>query len=235
MNLYTSNNSKKDDFAGFPPSEIMAICFPPKQICKHILAQFPAATSNQCPPHWSYLVSVPLPLLSQNGRISMLPVRSDRLRQGVQADTPGSGTEGSGEDGRSECKQSLSLNCHWGSGALCVCVRPRPQDKNVFDIVCNCVMFTLLVSEQTGVWLSAVVGWSIPFRIQWETARSLDMGLSDGTKCRGSFYRNFTRCENIVKSFRYLFLLLLFFIYFFHCMSEWTGHWTKLPNCIWNS
>lgn len=125
--------------------------FSPKQICKHILAQFPAATSNQCPPHWSYLVSVPLPLLSQNGCISMLPVTSDRLRQGVQADTPGSGTEGSGEDGRSECKQSLSLNCHWGSGALCVCVRPRPQDKNVFDIVCNCVMFTLLVSERVCI------------------------------------------------------------------------------------
>ncbi len=51
------------------------------------------------------------------------------------------------EDGRSECKQSLSLRCHRGRDALCVCVGLRPQDKNVFDIVCNCVMFTLLVSE----------------------------------------------------------------------------------------
>lgn len=69
------------------------------QICTHILAQFPAATRNQCPSHWSYLVSVPLPLLSQNGCISMLPVMSDRLRQGVQSDTHGSGTEGLGKMG----------------------------------------------------------------------------------------------------------------------------------------
>lgn len=58
---------------------------------------------------------------------------------------------GLGEDGRSECKQSLSLHCHWGRDALCVCVRLRPQDKNVFDIACNCVMFTLLVSEGTCI------------------------------------------------------------------------------------
>lgn len=62
------------------------------------------------------------------------------------ADTPGSGTRGHGEDGRSECKQSLSLNCQLGSGALCDSAGLRAQDKNVFDIVCNCVMFALLVS-----------------------------------------------------------------------------------------
>ena len=54
---------------------------------------------------------------------------------------------GHGEDGRSECKHSLSLNCQLGSGALSDSVSLRPQDKNVFDIVCNCVMFALLVSE----------------------------------------------------------------------------------------
>lgn len=54
---------------------------------------------------------------------------------------------GPGEDVRSEHKQSLSLHCHWGRGDLSVCVGLRPQDKNVFDIACNCVMFTLLVSE----------------------------------------------------------------------------------------
>lgn len=53
---------------------------------------------------------------------------------------------GHGEDGRSECKQSLSLSCQLGSGALCDSARLRSQDKNVFDIVCNCVMFALLVS-----------------------------------------------------------------------------------------
>lgn len=34
-----------------------------------------------------------------------------------------------------------------GGDALPVRVRLRPQDKNVFDIACNCVMFALLVSE----------------------------------------------------------------------------------------
>lgn len=97
----------------------------------------------------------------------------------------GQGRRARREDGRSERKQSLSLSCQPGSGALWVCVRPRPQDKNVFDIVCNCVMFTLLVSE--GACISKQPfdcrlwsGWSIPFAIQRKTTRSLDAGLADG-------------------------------------------------------
>lgn len=84
---------------------------------------------------------------------------SDRLQRGAQADTPGSGTEGSGKMWRSECKQSLSLHCHRGRDALCACVGLRPQDKNVFDIVCNCVMFTLLVSEGVCIGKQAFDCW----------------------------------------------------------------------------
>lgn len=39
------------------------------------------------------------PSLSQNGCISILLVMSRQLRRGVQADTPGSGTEGTGKMG----------------------------------------------------------------------------------------------------------------------------------------
>lgn len=67
-----------------------------------------------------------------------------------------------------------------------VCVRgPGSQDKNVFDIVCNCVMFTLLVSEGACISKQAFDcqarwGQGIPFAIHWETTRSLDAGLGDG-------------------------------------------------------
>lgn len=87
-----------DDFA----SEIM-----PFSVCCYLKQTFRSANTscssfqqwqeNQCVPHWSYLVSVPLPPLSHNGCISMLPVMSDWFRQGVQAVTPGSGTEGPGK------------------------------------------------------------------------------------------------------------------------------------------
>lgn len=39
----------------------------------------PGSDAKSMPPHWSYLASVPLPLLSRDGCISMLPVTSDRL------------------------------------------------------------------------------------------------------------------------------------------------------------
>lgn len=97
-----SYNSKRDDSAGFSLIKIMPVFSPlaPEanfQICKHILVQFPAATGNQCLPRCSHLVSVPLPILSQNGCISMLPVMSGPTS--TQADTPGSWTEGSGKMG----------------------------------------------------------------------------------------------------------------------------------------
>lgn len=120
-----------------------------KMICcrskRSDLQSHPAAKRTQCPLLWSHLVSVTLPPLYLKMAV-MRPV-AERLWQGVQGVTPGSGTKGSGGKGRSEGKHSLSLRCHWGRDALCVCVRLRPQDKNVFDIACNCVMFTLLVSE----------------------------------------------------------------------------------------
>lgn len=76
----------------------------------------------------------------------MLPVMSGQLWRGVRCRHAWVRDRGHGEDGRSECKQSLSLNCQLGSGALCDSAGLRAQDKNVFDIVCNCVMFALLVS-----------------------------------------------------------------------------------------
>ena len=41
--------------------------------------------------------------------------------------------------------QPTALLCRGEGGSLCV--RLRLQDKNVFDIGCNCVMFALLVSK----------------------------------------------------------------------------------------
>lgn len=52
---------------------------------------------------------------------------------------------GVGEDVRSETLQTESvstLSLREGR-SLCVCVGLRLQDKNVFDIACNCVMFVL--------------------------------------------------------------------------------------------
>lgn len=143
---------------------------------------------------------------------------------------------GLGEDGRSECKQSLSPIFHWGSGTLCVCVRLRPQDKNVFDIVCNCVMFTLLVSEGACISKQAFDcqlwwGEGFLFGIHWETARSLDTGLRDGTKRRISFsaqlhyiWKYGEKKSNEILFFQALwtFRLSIFFnlMFLLHCKSE---------------
>lgn len=100
---------------------------------------------------------------------------------------------GHGEDGRSECKQSLSLNCQRGSGALGDSARLRPQDKNVFDIVCNCVMFALLVSGGGGS-ASAnrrlIVSYGRVKHSLWNSGRqegSLDMELAGDLKRRLQF------------------------------------------------
>lgn len=64
----------------------------------------------------------------------------------------------------------------------------RPQDKNVFDIVCNCVMLTLLVSG--GGWIGKQAFdcrlWRGEAFLWASDERSLDTGLRDGTKRRMS-------------------------------------------------
>lgn len=154
-NLHACNVSIRDSFAGFLfLSTIKSILPLTPQLnfpmCKHILVRFPPLTKrNQCPPHWSHFVSVSLALLSQNCHIyinASCPVwltltESLNWHAWVR-------DGGLGEDGRSECKQSLSLCRCWEGDALAARVRLGPQDKNVFDIVSNCVIFALLVSER---------------------------------------------------------------------------------------
>lgn len=118
------------------------------------------------------------PSLSQNGCISILLVMSRQLRRGVQADTPGSGTEGTGKMGDLGANRVCLYAVSEGV-ALSVTARLRPQDKNVFDIVCNWVMFALLVS---GGSVSAnrhlIVSYGEVKRSLWNSGRrgvSLDM------------------------------------------------------------
>lgn len=65
-------------------------------ICKQILALLQAETRDQCPFHWSYLVSVPLPLYL---KMAVYQYFLSCLANFGGADTPGSGTEGTGKMG----------------------------------------------------------------------------------------------------------------------------------------
>lgn len=121
------------------------------------------------------------PSLSQNGCISMLPVMSGLLRRGVQGRHTWVRDGGHWEDGRSGGKQSLSLGCQRGSGTLGDSARLRPQDKNVFDIVCNWVMFALLVSGgSASANRHLIVSYGRVKHSLWNSGRrggSLDMEL----------------------------------------------------------
>lgn len=171
------------------PRELKANCSLWRQTLISANTSWPSSQHwpKSMPPHWSYLTSVPLPLfISRRLYQCYLSCLTDF---GVVSRPThlGQGRGASVEDGGSECKQSLSLNRQPGSSAICVCVwGPGPQDKNVFDIVCNCVMFTLLISEGACISKQAFDcrpwwGRGIPFPIHWETTRSLDAGLGEGT------------------------------------------------------
>lgn len=71
----------------------------------------------------------------------------DRLVLAARAVTPGSGTEGPGKMGDLRANRVCLCAVTEGRCAPRVRVGLSLQDKNVFDIACNCVMFTLLISE----------------------------------------------------------------------------------------